>query len=207
MQDVCDISLCAEATIDHPITLPANNSVLEFCYCSSPTNAMLLPCPNGKYYNRAKGMCVSHMDENNFCPNDMEEDQKIADNTTCNKYFICCNGIMQSKTCPDGDYFNDDVNDCVLDSKGVCVNESDCTCLGIYNENEVLPHPINPQMYYICKNNALHENKCQKNRIFSATQKQCINNLNMPQKRSVDFNIDHEVRTFKKISNFFKKFY
>lgn len=152
-------------------------------------------------------MCVSQEQENCKCPHNMAEGEKVADSSTCNKYSVCFKGVMHSETCPTGAYFNVQINDCVPDTTGVCAKQAQCTCLGIYYENELLSHPVNPQMYYACQGNTLHEYKCQDGRIFSATQKQCVLNSYSRQKRSADLSNDHEVRTFKKIRNFFKNLY
>ncbi|XP_065359262.1 uncharacterized protein LOC135953342 [Calliphora vicina] len=199
-KDVCDISLCAKATMDQPLTIPSKTSDIEFCYCSSPTDAMVVTCPTGKHYNHAKGMCVSKQLDNgsdNACPDDVEEGQKVADTTTCNKYSKCVDGIMVPETCPAGKYFNVESNDCIIDTQGVC-DMSECTCLGAYYENEHLPHPINKHLYYVCKDGMLHEYKCPDRRIYSVTQKQCVSGIAAAppkvksQKRTIDFSNDHE---------------
>ncbi|XP_046807851.1 uncharacterized protein LOC111687852 [Lucilia cuprina] len=192
-KDVCDIRQCAGATMEQPITLPSNQSNAEFCYCSSPTDAMLLNCPNYKYYNHAKGMCVSQLSD------DCKNGQTQQVEPTCNEYKICLDGKWQHKTCPAGEYFDDVRGYCCLDTEGVCEKKSDCTCLGAYYENEHLPHPINKHMYYVCKDGMLHEHKCPAHRIFSVTQKQCVRgkhpdltSMGLPQKRSLDFDNEHE---------------
>lgn len=188
---------------------------------------MVVTCRNYEIYSPKLGMCVKQQE--NSCPDDIEVGEKRADTESCNKYYICEDDVMVLKTCPKNQYFNVHRKDCCDDTEGICSQQSQCTCLGSYYENERLEHPLNKHLYYVCKDGILHEEKCHRHYIYSPTQKQCIPyklpNHEAPSKpqddkvpkmfgfygvrgkRSADFDSEHEVRTFKKISNFFSKFH
>lgn len=186
--------------------MPANDDDDSiFCYCSGPNDVMVLTCPAGKVYVQSKGMCVNPLESDSECPAGIQEGDKVPDDTSCNKYFVCENGEMIAQTCPQGQYFNQNTNNCCVDTNNVCPAQTQCSCLGAYYEGEMLAHPLYDFLYYVCESGSLHEYKCPSTQVFSAYQKACVSQRSGPRKRSIDYH-EPEVRTFKKISNFFTKF-
>ncbi|XP_075159794.1 uncharacterized protein LOC142232952 [Haematobia irritans] len=213
----CDISLCANATVDNTYTTPAKSNNSYFCFCSGPNNVMLLSCPNGKYYSDTQQKCVSSVEEGCSCPNGLQNGDRTADSNDCTKYYECNGGTMHHTACPSGKYFSTSVMCCIEDD-GTCCNKNMArTCIGAYSEGERISHPYNEQMYYVCENNMLHERDCGLGRIFDQLNNQCQkasrvssyhhhhnhNFQHSVHKRSAEVD---EVRTFKKFTDFFTKY-
>ncbi|XP_017841761.2 low-density lipoprotein receptor-related protein 2 [Drosophila busckii] len=116
----CD---CANG-VKHGQMVPNENNCRKFFTCN---NGELVSgdCYTGNYFNPKLECCDRDVD--NICPESSDEDcingEVAANVDKCNKYYECCGGSWQSKTCDSGDYFFE--GQCQPDTKNECPETDD----------------------------------------------------------------------------------
>lgn len=202
----CDVALCANATINNPYAVPAINNTSAFCYCTGPNNVMKLDCPSNSTFNATLSICVSEVQAGCTCPGGYADGSFVPHLTDCNAFFICNNGILHEMDCGEGNFFNATKGACQQDVANTCTiaAQTQSTCVGAFKNGDFLPHPLSSRLYYICMDAQLHESDCGPGNHFDAILGHCIGlHSRKVQKRSAPVD---EVRSFKILTNFFKKF-
>ena len=98
---------------------------------------------------------------------------KVADETACDKYILCVNGIETSKSCDQGDHFNSATQDCDTPSAAACSIDP---CLGSTAE---APYVVDISVsdctkYIVCIDKKKVESKtCNTGLFFDFAQQRC----------------------------------
>ncbi|KAH8239754.1 hypothetical protein KR032_007552, partial [Drosophila birchii] len=79
----------------------------------------------------------------------------------CTKYRVCCHGEFVSKSCDDGDYWNSDIGECVVNN-GTC-NPPEC------EDGEVEANPDDCAEYLVCINGTVVSQSCPDGYYFNVT--------------------------------------
>ncbi|XP_002030206.2 chitin-binding domain protein cbd-1 [Drosophila sechellia] len=77
-------------------------------------------CASGSYWNSEIEICV--VDDGQCRPPTCVDGEITPNPDDCAGYLECVNGNEVILTCPDGDYFNSTLNQCVEDTCGVCIS-------------------------------------------------------------------------------------
>ncbi|XP_017059382.1 uncharacterized protein LOC108100140 [Drosophila ficusphila] len=152
-------SNCTEGVIEED-----PNNCAGYLICS---NGSLVEkqCADGAYFNNSTQTCIP--DEKGVCLN-CTEGTLEPEPSDCTKYKVCTGGKYVTKSCDDGDYWNNQTKLCEED-KGQCNgNSSSCT------EGELERDTSDCAGYLICSNGSLVAKKCPDGAYFNTTLKTCV---------------------------------
>ncbi|EDV39425.1 uncharacterized protein Dana_GF25304 [Drosophila ananassae] len=120
-------------------------------------------CPIGEYFNSAINDCEQ---DNGQCNGNQTctEDEIQADVGDCAGYEVCSNGSWVSRQCPDGAYFDENLNFCTPDTEGICLN---CT------DGDLQVYPSDCTKFKICTNGKYVVKSCDSGDYWNSATKKC----------------------------------
>ena len=98
---------------------------------------------------------------------------QVRDETACDKYFLCVNGVETPKSCDEGDYFNTITADCAKIVNGECAFDP---CISSSDTAPYVPDPAvdDCTQYLVCNAQITVESKnCSTNLFFDLDQQRC----------------------------------
>ncbi|EDX10158.1 GD14343 [Drosophila simulans] len=123
-------------------------------------------CASGSYWNSEIEICV--VDDGQCRPPTCVDGEITPNPDDCAGYLECVNGNEVILTCPDGDYFNSTLNQCVEDTCGCNGNGTICT------DGELKVDPTNCAGYLACSNGNWVSKQCADGAYFNVTLESCV---------------------------------
>ncbi|KMY99116.1 fibrillin-1 [Drosophila simulans] len=119
-------------------------------------------CASGSYWNSEIEICV--VDDGQCRPPTCVDGEITPNPDDCAGYLECVNGNEVILTCPDGDYFNSTLNQCVEDTCGVCIS---CT------EGSKKADLNDCSKFQICVNGKYVSQSCAAGYYWNSLNKEC----------------------------------
>ncbi|XP_043866239.1 uncharacterized protein LOC6582895 [Drosophila mojavensis] len=174
-----DNHCCSNTTCTNETVSVDEENCNKYNYCENGT-WISRTCPSGSYFNALLGACV--IDENNVCPpcstegpitgkdcdNGVKDGETVLDPENCRLYFKCENGELVSADCGQGNYYDDSLNICVVDSDNHCCASTACTNETVSVDEE------NCNKYNYCENGAWISRTCPSGSYFNALLGACV---------------------------------
>ncbi|TDG47660.1 hypothetical protein AWZ03_005958 [Drosophila navojoa] len=178
----CTSTICTNGTV----SVDAENCN-KYNYCE---NGIWISktCPSGSYFNELLEACV--IDENNICPpcstegpitgkdcdNGVKDGETVLDPENCRLYFKCQDGELVSADCGQGNYYDDSLNICVVDSDNYCCTSpiSGKDCINGIKNGQTVSNPENRRLYFKCVDGELVSADCGQYNYYDDSLNICI---------------------------------
>ncbi|XP_058985140.1 uncharacterized protein LOC101900380 isoform X11 [Musca domestica] len=112
------------------------------------------------------------------------------------QYCVCMNKQAICRVCPEGSEFNGQLNVCMPKELTTACPEAakhaSVKCAGGYEEGDLIMHPKNRQLFYICFDGKFFETSCGEGNYYNAEEKSCMPDYEPKQSRSKRSVMKHE---------------
>ncbi|XP_030372034.1 uncharacterized protein LOC115622272, partial [Scaptodrosophila lebanonensis] len=165
---------CDEATT--PATEPCDEETTPATEpCDEETTSSPEPC-NEETTTPAPEPCdeeTTTLAPPSDCWNGVKDGDLVADPNNCRLYSICQNGILEPRDCEIGNYFDQTIGICVVDSDNICpdngANDEDAC-----SDNDQTKCGADCWHYKKCENNKWVDEACGSGQYFDETLGVCV---------------------------------
>ncbi|BFF98296.1 uncharacterized protein DMAD_06488 [Drosophila madeirensis] len=103
------------------------------------------------------------------CAHNVKNGDLVANEQNCRLYDVCVNGVLISGDCGKGNFFDDYLKVCQVDSANVCPDSSEAEC----KDDQLQVDVQNCAKYYQCKNGVWLSESCSSGSFFDTEVSAC----------------------------------
>lgn len=163
-----------------------------------------LNCPPNYYFNARQKHCVPFEYNAEFQCNCLMPEHTVLENkNNCETYYVCRDKSADLENCPLGQYYNKELNTCIIDLEGICLMKPtippslELDNNNLYLTNKVKTTPANEAIqkecqllnqqgkhfetfpkecnsFYICVNGQLYTQYCPHGFYYEKEKKYCV---------------------------------